>query len=222
VNQCRDAILDRGSSLSKYKIVGGSFRFGSKLTDNDFFGPVVASDEAFFLFIDRTPTQVYGGLVGELVAGLQPYKQHDVLQYDASELPLEIREHDDWPLKKRKRGPVVVIPRDSIDRIVNASLGTYDLHCDGRVYAIGLNFVGRTSVRKFLATNGWDSRIDRNASPSLVTQLAPFLGIVVGVSCGIALGLIFWSPVIGLISIGLGMIIGLVTGTVIYIRHGKS
>jgi len=216
--------------MPKYKVIARSFRFGRNVHEGDYYGPVIASRDAFFLVIDQTPAEAYlgavGGLVGALIAmavsgGVN--KQHDVLQFDYRELPRRITEHPDWPIR-RKKGPVVVVPRQAVDRIRYAYFGTYDLECGDRVYRIGLKFFGRSAVMKFLNGAGWDAKLAAERTP-LAIQLAPLLGIFAGCGLGAITGIALGVPMDGLFCtpmvIGIGACIGLVAGAVISAKVGK-
>jgi hypothetical protein len=225
-------VLSEEVDVQEYKIVGKTFRFGRKLSSSDYAGPIVASRQAFFLIIDLTPKQAlslqFGGVVGLLAAkalDALSTPQHEILECDYSELPDAVTSHPDWPVR-RKKGRVVVIPRDAIDHIEYAYWGTYDLICGENIYCLGLNFIGRSSAMTFLEQAGWNSKVDSAKHLPLTMQLIVPLGLFAGLIVGGIVGRLCGAPWSGRHSVidyaVPGAILGLIVTGIISFRRSRK
>jgi hypothetical protein len=213
--------------MSEYTIVGRSFylsRLGRGVpSSGDYHGSIVASRDAFFLRIDSRPTSLKHGVATAIVAkALETVSGGlpDVYECDYAQLPSAIVEHPDWPVPRQK-GKVIVIPRDSIDRVESDFWGTYDLVCGETIYCLGLNFIGRSKALGALKELGWDQKIDPSKTSSLFVQLALLVGLTLGFLGGGLVGILAGAPWSGPGAVieyaAIGTMVGLAIGCAIWV-----
>src|SRR5262245_22441346 len=134
--------------MRQFQTIGRSFRLvmpGEPM--REFYGPIVASPDAFYLVPARTAGEMvmiglgasFLGQLGAILAvgGFVDRDRH-ILETDLASLPINIREHPDWPFK-RYRKSVIVVPRNAIQRINNSFWGTFDLIAEGVKFRIVLS-----------------------------------------------------------------------------------
>ena len=139
--------------MPRYLTFGNSTRFGLC----DYYGPVIASPEALFLMLAVRP----GGLVGGLLQmGVEKLSRKKEITYlcDLSEFPEEITTDPDWPLKKKKKGEVIVVPRADIKSL---RLGSWlhsllTIKTPERTFQAGVSIFKRSKLREFFTEHGWE------------------------------------------------------------------
>jgi hypothetical protein len=188
-----------GFVMPEYRVVGNSFHLGRGGLKDKFQGPVVASRDAIYFVIDETPSESaiasFGGSIGALIVlgmARRRKRQHDARQFDYAEVPQQITAHPDWPLK-REEGPVIVVPRELVERTRYGRFSTYELECDDRLYRICLNTLLPSKAIRFLSDAGWDSKLAADRPPPMA-WMPPLVGLCVGTATGAVAGTLSKPP----------------------------
>jgi hypothetical protein len=148
--------------MPEFMIIGSTYYLGRGATSFAYKGPIVASRDAFYLVVDRSPEKdiglALGGVTGALIAGSRPATTGSGYETDLADLPPSLTRHPEWPVK-RSTGRVVVLTREWVESIEYDPWGTYDLISTHQVYRLELpTFHGQ--VLAFLAEQGWDEKRD--------------------------------------------------------------
>ena len=75
-----------------------------------------------------------------------------------SRLPREVLSHAEWPLKKKKQGPVAVLPRTVVQKLRLGPWYNSRLYIDtgAQIFAVIVGgLFGRRNLRRFFAEHGW-------------------------------------------------------------------
>jgi hypothetical protein len=117
-------------------------------------GPIVASADAFYLVLRST--QAATGLAGELASLISNaiYKPFSESFVDLSQLPPDIAEHQDWPVKERS-GPVRVVSKLAVRRVTYSFWTTFALTTDENRYGLEFYYLRRSKVLRYLKSVGW-------------------------------------------------------------------
>jgi hypothetical protein len=144
--------------MPQYMQIGYTFKLGK----SSWRGAVVASPEAFYLLQEmKASTAMLGaqfGLVGALVAAgaAKLAEPSETRTCDISQLDPAVLNHPDWPLKKRKKGDMVVVAREDVGEIKHprwTNLIKFDV--DGEPASIEYALFRGKKVRQFLIDSGW-------------------------------------------------------------------
>jgi hypothetical protein len=150
--------------MPEYLKIGNAFHLGEGVA-RAFFGPVVASADAFYLVVQGSALR--GGAVGAGPFGasvadwierrtfpLQPVPH--VVEMDLAELRAAITGHPDWPIKA-KEGPVIVVWRQAI-KSIGYSFWKWRIYLLTVKLDIGIEppLFGRKKVWRFLDEAGWE------------------------------------------------------------------
>lgn len=139
--------------MPAYMRVGGEVLIGRGLRAKRYFGPVVASSDAFFLCLVSSSLGAMLGLVGAALEALASGKR-EIMEGDLSKLPSEITQHPDWPIRWKK-GRVIVVPREAVDSIQYSFWASSDLQTKQQVFRVNLRLLRRRRVLAFLRESGW-------------------------------------------------------------------
>jgi hypothetical protein len=148
--------------MPEYVLLGRSFRAKKGRFSDDHGGRIIGSRDAVYLVVYNSAggaIAATGGLVGGVVAAVgmalsdtATYEQVTTL----AELPKEVTNHPDWPIRGVDATPVIVVPRASVKKIRNRWWSTFDLVCENQSYYIGLRLFGRRAALKQMREWGWD------------------------------------------------------------------
>jgi hypothetical protein len=153
---------DAAPAQPVYRKIGGSFVVGKA----KWAGPVIASPDAIYLLkVSRHNTGAAagahaGGLIGALVVGAISaafQKPDETKSCKYFELPREVREHPDWPVKKQKKDvDVIVLPKPFVEGLRHPRFGNLlKLTAAGIPYTIEYTLFRGRKVKAFLAGAGW-------------------------------------------------------------------
>jgi hypothetical protein len=139
--------------LPRFLAIGWSTRFGNF----DYYGPVVASADAIFMFLESGSGH---GLVAKLIDTVaQRLSAHPEAAYqcDLSELPIETVGNPDWPIRKTQ-GRIFVVPRQAVKSV---NLGPWwhsllHVRTEEVRFQIGVSIFKRREARRFLREMNWD------------------------------------------------------------------
>jgi hypothetical protein len=142
----------------KFLILGHEFRFKR----NDFKGPVVLSEDAFYFVIAKHGLADGVGLLGKALVALNERAgtraANTCYTNDLANLPPEIVDDPQWPIRQTT-GSVVVIPRTAVQSIrfprFWLSNRLWVTAADLEVGTV-FNIFRRQSIRRFLEQAGWD------------------------------------------------------------------
>ena len=146
---------------SFYRKIGGSFTVGKV----KWIGAVIASPDALYLLKGQRQTAAatgaaHFGLVGALVghAISKAFEKPDETKScKYFELPREVREHPDWPVKKQKKDvDVIVLPKPFVEGLKHPRFtNVLKLTAAGIPYSIEYTLFRGKKVKTFLAGAGW-------------------------------------------------------------------
>lgn len=119
-----------------------------------YHGAIVASPDAFYRVLQAT--QAFSGVAG-IVATLvgnaisQPLGERAL---DLSQLPPEIVDHQDWPVKQRQ-GPVLVVSKSAVRSATYSFWTTFTLTTDKNRYGLQFYYLKRRKILRYLKSIGW-------------------------------------------------------------------
>jgi hypothetical protein len=140
--------------------IGGSFRIDKA----QYRGPIVASADGLYLLKETeiTMTAKMGaqfGLLGGLIAGAidgMTKKLDTFVSCRLYELPLEIRQHPDWPLRKRNDCPIVYLPKEMLGTIRHPRFSNVIMaYLDDKKFRMEYRIFTGARVKEFLIGHGW-------------------------------------------------------------------
>ncbi|WP_147274128.1 hypothetical protein [Bremerella cremea] len=146
--------------MPKYKLIANKFSLG-KLGLKEYFGPVIASSDAFFLVIRMSEAAALAGSLGGVLGSVLvntaskfiPGKR-STMEIDLCDLPIEITSDPDWP-QIQLDGRVIIIPRSVIVSTHYPWWGALRIETSERRFNITPSFFYRGGVVKFLREHGW-------------------------------------------------------------------
>ena len=152
--------------MPDFVLLGRSFRAKGGLFANDYHARVIASKDAFYLVVYLSPAESGAmlaggmGLIGGLMAAAGAALSDDRIKRGVvklSELPAEVTNHPDWPLRGvRKDYPVAVIPRAEVKQIRYSWWRTFDIITPDQTFCVGPRTFGRGRVLKQMREWGWE------------------------------------------------------------------
>ena len=154
------AVADPAQSV--YRKIGAAFTVGKV----KWAGHVIASPDALYLLkVSRHNAGAAagahaGGLIGALVVGAISaafQKPDETKSCKYFELPREVRDHPDWPIKKQKHDiDVIVLPKPFVEGLRHPRFSNLlKLSAAGIPYSIEYTLFRGKKVKNFLAGAGW-------------------------------------------------------------------
>jgi hypothetical protein len=144
-----------------YRKIGNSFNVNKA----KWLGSVIASPEALYLLKEARQSAaaaagVHGGLIGALVVGAisaAMQKPDETRSCNYFQLPQEVRDHPDWPVKKQKKDvDVIVLPKQYVEGMRHPRFGNLiKLTAAGLNYSIEYTLFRGKAVKNFLTQAGW-------------------------------------------------------------------
>ena len=139
--------------LPKFMLVGEEMLIGQGWPVA-YHGPIVASSDAFYLVLQST--QAFSGIAGTLAtlvgnAISQPLGERAL---DLSQLPPEIVDHQDWPVKQRQ-GPVLVVSKSAVRATTYSFWTTFTLTTEQNRYGLQFYYLKRRKILQYLKSIGW-------------------------------------------------------------------
>ncbi|WP_425396588.1 hypothetical protein [Aeoliella sp.] len=187
----RDLRIVQGQRIMpQYKKIAGRFCIGNAF--KEYHGAVIASDEAFFLVIDRSEYEALGqtlassGWPSGYSLGKFISKLIEPTTLDYNELPPQLTDDPSWPIK-RTEARVIVLPKTAVSGLNSRYWGApLSIEAGGERYFISVGILTWSRTMKYLRSQGWEEQFSAGRSISAASYEAPVVGFSVGVFAGIA------------------------------------
>lgn len=132
-----------------------------RVAGDEYTATTVVSPDAIYMAVGQKTTMLgnHFGAVGALISlGIDKLLSKSQLHaIDIAELPAEVVADPEWPLKKKKSGQVVVIPRTVVEslRLKPWYNSLLRIETVAETFDVIVGLWTRAKARRFLTEHGW-------------------------------------------------------------------